>query len=77
MLASDELSTVDEVVSAVGGTAAAAGLAQVGPPAVSNWKARGVIPADHFVTFSDALARRGKRAARRVFGFKVTTEARP
>jgi hypothetical protein len=64
------LKTVDEVVKALGGTNAAAALAGVGAPAVSNWKARGVITPEHFMIFSMALAKIGKIADPTVFGFK-------
>ena len=42
------LSTVDDVIEALGGTAAAADLAGVKPPAVSNWRERGRIAQDKF-----------------------------
>lgn len=63
------LSTVDSVIEAVGGVTAAASLAGVGLPAVSNWKARGKIAQGKFVLFRDALAAKGLEAAPAVFGF--------
>jgi hypothetical protein len=70
------LSSVEAVVDAVGGAAAAAGIAGVGMSAVSNWKARGCIPAENFLCFSEALKREGKEADPAVFGFKLPAEAR-
>lgn len=70
------LKSVEAIVDAVGGTSAAASLAGVGKSAVSNWRSRGVIPAEHFLALSDALKARGKRVDPNVFGFKVA-EARP
>ena len=66
------LNSVDEVIEAVGGDAAACSLAGVGPSAISNWRARGKIAQDNFVLFRDALAAKGKEAAPGVFGFKVS-----
>jgi hypothetical protein len=71
------MDTVEQIIDAVGGTAAAAVLAGVTPPAVSNWKARGFIPSDLFVVFAEALERRGMIADRSAFGFKAPVEARP
>ena len=64
------LETVDSVIDAVGGATAAASLAGVGLPAVSNWRARGKIARGKFVLFRDALAAKGLEAAPAVFGFK-------
>lgn len=69
------LSTVDEVIEAVGGTAAAAGIAGVSPPAVSNWRGRGRIPSEKFMIFAAALRGLGKEASPDVFGMD-RTEAR-
>ena len=63
------LGTVDSVIEAVGGPSAAASLAGVGLPAVSNWKSRGKIAQGKFVLFRDALAAKGLEAAPSVFGF--------
>jgi len=70
------LMTVDSVIEAVGGASAAAALAGVGLPAVSNWKARGKIARDKSDLFRNALAAKGLEAAPAVFGFKVAEEAR-
>ena len=65
------LDSVEDVIEALGGTAAAAKLAGVGPSAVSNWKTRGIIPAANFMAFSRALARSRKpEPVPAVFGFK-------
>jgi hypothetical protein len=64
------LRSVEELVDALGGSAAAAELAGVGASAVSNWKTNGVIPAEYFLIFSAECARREIRFDRRVFGFK-------
>lgn len=69
------LDTVDEVIEAVGGDAAACSLAGVGPSAISNWRSRGKIAQDNFLLFRDALAAVGKEAAPSVFGFKVAEPA--
>lgn len=73
------LETVDAVIDAVGGSAAAASLGGVKAPAVSNWKARGGIPSELYLIFRDELARFGHAARPAVFGLKepVETEARP
>lgn len=70
------LETVDSVIEAVGGVTAAASLAGVGLPAVSNWKARGKIARDKADIFRNFLAAKGLSASPLVFGFKVIDEAR-
>lgn len=70
------LTTVDDVIEALGGTAAAAGLTGVTPPAVSNWRERGKIATDKFPLIREALAAKGKEASLSVFGFKPSEEAR-
>lgn len=69
------LNSVEAIIDALGGTAAAAALAGVGMSAVSNWKDRGRIPAENFLTFSAALAKESKQADPVVFGFKVEARA--
>ena len=71
------LKSVDEVVEAVGGNAAVASLAGVKASAVSNWKARGSIPAEYFLIFSGFLTANGKSFDPAVFGFNDVAEARP
>ena len=63
------LKTVEEIVEAVGGNLAAAALAGVSAPAISNWKARRQIPADQYLVFTEALNRAGKQADPAVFSF--------
>lgn len=70
------LTTVDEVIEALGGTAAAAGLIGVSAPAVSNWRDRGKIAPDKFLLVKGALASLGKEVDPRVFAFKMSEEAR-
>lgn len=70
------LETVDDVIEALGGTAAAASLLGVSSPAVSNWKERGKIAADKFLLVREALEARGAEASPSVFGFKLIDEAR-
>ena len=69
------LNSVDAIVEAVGGVTAAASLTGVSSPAVSNWKARGSIPAEYFAAFADELDRRRKRFDRTVFGFRPVAKA--
>lgn len=69
------LKSIDAVIEAVGGVTAAASLAGVSLPAVSNWKARGHIPADKFMIFDRELESRNMRADPALFGF--ADEARP
>jgi hypothetical protein len=67
------LTTVEAVIERLGGPAHAAELAGVTPAAVSNWKARGRIPTEHYMRFSRALAEAGADADPAIFGF--TAEA--
>lgn len=69
------LTSVAQVIDALGGTAAAASIAGVGAPAVSNWKDRGYIPPGKFLAFTKALAERGLTAAPIVFGWKDEARA--
>ena len=65
------LSTIDEHIEAVGGPSGAQELTGVSAPGQSNWKARGGIPSDFFFVFDEELRKRGKRANRDCFKFKV------
>ena len=65
------LETVDDVIKELGGTGATAFLAHLGDPAVSNWKARGVIPPTYYMVISAALRAIGKEANPVVFGFDM------
>lgn len=65
-----DICTIEEVVDAVGGRSAAAELAGLtSPNAVSNWKARGRIPAELFFLFARKLRTVGKRPDPALFGF--------
>jgi hypothetical protein len=70
------LSSVDDVIEALGGTGAVAALAGVGEPAVSNWRARGKISQGNFFVIKDALAEKRMQVSPAVFGFKTVDEAR-
>lgn len=72
------LTSIDAVLEAVGGPTAAAALAGVSLPAVSNWKSRGRIPAEKFFLFERELGSRNMQADRALFGFDgAADEARP
>lgn len=71
------LTTVDEVIRALGGPTKTAAIAAVGASAVVNWRKRQEIPPEHFLLISDAVAAAGKgEIALDVFGFKAVEEAR-
>lgn len=63
------LTTVESVITALGGTGAVATLTGFGPTAVSNWKARGRIPSEQFLIVTNALTTRNLAADPKVFGF--------
>jgi hypothetical protein len=65
-----QLKTVDEVIRALGGTAAAAKALDVGPPAISNWKARNLIPSRVYLVIGSLLKRQGHAADKALFAFK-------
>lgn len=71
----DMLSSVDEIVEALGGTGATARLTGVVPSAVSNWR-RGTIPSENFLTITTELEKLGLHAAPSAFGFKSHEGAR-
>lgn len=64
------LSTIDELIDALGGPSKVALIGGVGLTAVSNWRSRGKIPAEKFMLFSAALSAMGKTAAPALFGFE-------
>jgi hypothetical protein len=66
-----QLKTVDEVIRALGGTVAAAKALDVGAPAVSNWKARNLIPSRTYVAIGSLLKRQGHAADQALFAFKA------
>jgi len=71
------LSTIDDVLAAVGGPAGACSITGTkSPSAPFNWKARGRIPTEHFLVFSEALKARGMEADPALFGFSPSVEER-
>lgn len=70
------LCSVDEVIEALGGTTAAASVAGVSAPAVSNWRERSAIPPEYFLRIRDALEAGGKAISPSVFSFKPVEEVR-
>ncbi len=64
------LTTVDEVIETIGGATAVAGIAGVGLPAVSNWRARGKFPSNMFLVVSKVLQENGKTVDPALFGFR-------
>lgn len=70
------INSVDDIVTALGGVKSVSELTGVGSTAVSNWKARGRIPAEHYFIIIAALREREKpEAARSAFGFSDTAAA--
>lgn len=70
------ITSVEQMVAVLGGTSAAAALAGTDKRVVSNWKARGRVPAEYFLTLTDALAELGQQADPAIFGIKASAEAR-
>lgn len=64
------LKSPSEVIDALGGSSALAVVLGVGQTAVSNWRSRGAIPPEYFLTITEALTGLGKVADPAVFGFK-------
>lgn len=60
----DELSTVDSVIEAMGGTKAVAALFGRTDPAVSNWRKDGQFPPYTFDVIENELRKIGKTAPR-------------
>ena len=56
------LTTTEDVMTALGGVPAVMALTGGGYKAVSNWKSFPTFPARHFVVMNDALAKIGKTA---------------
>lgn len=59
--------TVDDVIEAIGGTSAAAGICGTVKSTVSSWRARSAIPADKWQSILDEARRLGRN--------EVTAEA--
>lgn len=70
------ITSVDQMIDALGGTTAAADLAGIDKRVVSNWRARKRVPAEYFLTLSQALADLGKEADPAIFGIKAPAEVR-
>lgn len=68
------LKSVEAVIDALGGTAAAADLLGMSRNAISTWKARGKIPSDNFMLVVDELDKRRARVSPTVFGFREAAE---
>lgn len=62
--------TVSDFIAAIGGTTKAAELFRVTAPAISNWKARGVIPWPH-------RAKAMRLSAKLAIGFDPDAPAKP
>lgn len=69
------LRTVNEVISELGGPTAVAAKIGLGKTAVGNWKMRGSIPAEHFLSISILLSERRLKADPVVFGFRAPEQA--
>lgn len=69
------LTSVDAVIDALGGTGATASLLgyRSNSP-VSNWRARGRLPADKFLVMQDELKRRGLIAPPTLWGISAVEE---
>lgn len=70
------IENIDEIIEALGGTVATGKICGLNPPAVSMWKTRAGIPAEHYFTICDALEAVGKPLpAKRLFGFPEKSTA--
>jgi DNA-binding transcriptional regulator YdaS (Cro superfamily) len=70
------LRTIVAIIEVLGGTFAASKRLGVSPSAISNWKARGIIPAERYLSVSKALKDVGKTAHPSLFGFVSKPSAR-
>ena len=64
------IKTAAGVIDALGGTSAAAKIADTTPQAMTNARARNRLPYPTFLIFSDALAALEKSADQRLWGIK-------
>jgi hypothetical protein len=72
----EHLTSVDDVIDALGGNGAVASmLGLIGSNRVSNWRARGSLPADKFLLMQAELQRRGLRAPPSLWGIASPNEA--
>jgi hypothetical protein len=65
------ISTVAELIAALGGPKTVSGLTGVGIKAISNWKSRGKIAAGHSFVLSNEAVARGLMVDPKVFGMRV------
>ncbi len=65
-----KLNSVEAVIDALGGSAAAQKIAGVSQPAVSNWKARGRMPAEFFLVFGARLRKKAATVDPSLFGIQ-------
>lgn len=69
------LETANDVIDALGGTAATARLTGRKDQHVSNWRAAGRLPADTFLILQDELRKIGKSANSMVWGIKALDQS--
>lgn len=69
------LTSVESVLEQIG-PARAQALAGVGASALSNWKARGRLPSELFLVFSEELGKADTTADPALFGLRQPIEAR-
>jgi hypothetical protein len=65
------LSTVGQVIEALGGTGSMAKLTRRTASAVSNWRKAGVFPAGTISVINGSLDRIGRRAPPKLFGIEA------
>ncbi|HEX5424878.1 MAG TPA: hypothetical protein VFW94_15125 [Candidatus Acidoferrales bacterium] len=70
-----ELQTADEVIDALGGTAATARLTGKNPQHVSNWRAAERLPAETFLILQDELRARDLIAPPSLWGIREPERA--
>jgi hypothetical protein len=63
------LTSIDDVIVALGGIPSAAERLGVLPTAIHNWKVRGKLPTAKFLVITAALKECGKKVSPSVFGF--------
>ena len=68
------LTTLSEVIDALGGPSAVAKLTGTKLPAVSNWQQFGRFPAKTYLVMSNALKLHGKVASSALWGMKEAAE---
>jgi len=71
----EDLRTADEVIDALGGTAATARFTGRKDQHVSNWRAAGRLPADTYLIVTKELKRLRKKASPSLWGIKAPEAA--